>query len=143
MSQFHYQPITDAQVRRIEQESRERDAQEPRATAIVYDETTNQLVLTMRGGVVLSVPVGTLPALSHLTPQQLSTVHLDARGRALHWDEADIQIGVIALLQIIFQIKTIQEVTRQGGSVKSEAKAVAARANGKKGGRPRRQMVPQ
>jgi general stress protein YciG len=33
---------------------------------------------------------------------------------------------------------TVQEAGKKGGSVKSEAKAKAARENGKKGGRPKK-----
>jgi hypothetical protein len=38
--------------------------------------------------------------------------------------------------------KYLTKIGRKGGSVKSEAKAEAARRNGKKGGRPRKEGKP-
>lgn len=133
-----YKPITAAELRRVNKATRLADATEPRAVAAAYDAATGKLIITMRGGAVLSVPVSTFKALSHATPKQLAEVVAGDGGAALFWDELDVQIGIIALLQIVFKIKTVQSVTQQAGRSRSAAKVAASRANGAKGGRPRK-----
>lgn len=137
---MRYKPITDEEAARIERATRRADKTEPRAAAATYDAATGRLVVTMRSGAILSVAVGDLnvPELDRASPEQFAEVFAGDGGEALFWNEIDVQIGIIALLQIVFQIKTVQSVTQQAGRARSAAKTAAARANGAKGGRPRK-----
>jgi DNA invertase Pin-like site-specific DNA recombinase len=54
----------------------------------------------------------------------------------LHWEELDTDLSVAGLLAGLFGTRA--HLARQAGSATSPAKAAAARANGAKGGRPRR-----
>jgi hypothetical protein len=66
------------------------------------------------------------------------------RGAALHWENLDQDFSVAGLLAGIFGTKAwMAELGRQGGSITSEAKRAAARANGQKGGRPRQDAKKQ
>jgi hypothetical protein len=60
-------------------------------------------------------------------------------GTGLHWPQLDADLSVQALLEGVFGSRAWRRAhAARAGSVKSEAKALAARANGAKGGRPKK-----
>jgi hypothetical protein len=64
---------------------------------------------------------------------------VDPSGEALRWDAIDLDVAVLGLLFEAFESTPFfSQLGRKGGSAKSKAKAAAARANGMKGGRPRK-----
>ncbi|MDQ3812369.1 MAG: DUF2442 domain-containing protein [Armatimonadota bacterium] len=138
MSRSTYQPITDEELERLEHETQERDKTEPRLKTARYDRKTGRLMLEMQGGARVSVPARSLSALADASDEELADLRIVSRGSALHWKSLDVQMTTIALLQLIFRVRTISDVTRRAGSVTSPAKTAAARENGKKGGRPRK-----
>ena len=70
------------------------------------------------------------------TPDQFAEVEVIAGGYGLHWESLDADFTVPGLLNDIFG--TAKWMAQQAGQAKSPAKAAAARANGAKGGRPRK-----
>ncbi len=64
----------------------------------------------------------------------------DAAGFSLHWPKPDVDLYVPALLSGVFGTRAwmASELARMAGRTQSPAKAAAARANGAKGGRPRK-----
>jgi hypothetical protein len=77
-----------------------------------------------------------LQGLENGTPEQLPT------GSALHWESLDADMAVPQLVSGLFGTKGwMTEPGRQGGKLKSAAKAQASRDNGKLGGRPRKKPV--
>jgi hypothetical protein len=66
----------------------------------------------------------------------LAAVEILGNGYGLHWEALDADISVPGLLAGIFGTKAY--MARLAGRTKSPAKAAAARANGAKGGRPRK-----
>lgn len=56
----------------------------------------------------------------------------------LHWEALDVDLSIPGLLTGLFGTKAY--MARQAGRTKFPAKAAAARANGLKGGRPRKQV---
>ena len=59
-------------------------------------------------------------------------------GTILMWPKAGASIMVEALLEAVTSLQTLKSAQRKGGAARSEAKAQAARENGAKGGRPRK-----
>jgi hypothetical protein len=61
-------------------------------------------------------------------------------GFNLHWPALDVDLFVPALLAGVFGTRAwmARELARVGGQARSAAKTKAARANGAKGGRPRK-----
>lgn len=118
--------------------ARRRAAQERkdglRATSVRYDRKEARLVLNLSNGFLLGVPIAALKHIASATPAQLSTVELSHGGGALRIDALDADYSVPGL---VFSM-TAREVGRKGGRARSAAKARASRANGAKGGRPRR-----
>lgn len=135
---MNYTSVTDEELKQIAQETRQRDKIEPRIESAHYEHATGHLVLQMRGGAIVSAPVSLLRGFEAATPGQISAVKVVSNGSALHWDELDVQATTLAVLNIVFGLRSINEVTRRGGQARTAAKAVAARENGKKGGRPRK-----
>ena len=74
-----------------------------------------------------------------MPPETLATVELTQSGKGLRWDEPDIDLSIQGLLLGIFGSNVwMKEIAAKGGQSTSEKKKAASRANGKKGGRPRK-----
>ena len=57
----------------------------------------------------------------------------------LHWEKLDADLSIASLVVGIFGSHAwMREIARRGGAVSTLAKAAAARANGAKGGRPKK-----
>ena len=133
-----YETMTDADFERIARETAERDKIEPRVVAASFDAVAGTLLLQFRDGQVVSTPMRALPGLAEATGEELAEVRPQSNGSSLHWDTLDVQYSTIALLQLIFKLPSQTEAGRKGGQTKTMAKSAAARANGAKGGRPRK-----
>ena len=111
---------------------------EPQAASVNYDQARNNLVINMKNGVTLILPCDLIDGLREAAPEEIAEVELLPRGAALHWEKLDVDLSLTGLLVDLFGSKAwMAEMGRRGGSVTSEAKAKAVRANGRKGGRPR------
>ena len=91
-------------------------------------------------GVEARVPAGSLDDLRGATAEQLADTRLLMGGSAVLWPALDVDMSAVALIGLLFGIRVPEETGRQGGSSRSEAKAAAVRANGAKGGRPRKKV---
>lgn len=97
------------------------------------------LILKLTDGRRHVVPREELQGLQSAPKDQIARVEIVGGGTGLHWPSLDIDFYVPSLLRRIYgNKKWMAEIGRSGGSVKSAAKKRAARANGLKGGRPRR-----
>ena len=138
--------LTDEEVARIIAESEREvdfdDEIEPRAVKAWYDASRNLVMFEMKNGCVFGFPPpeGEYYRLDGATPEQLAEVEPVEGGYGLHWEELDADIAVPGFLLHILNVKAWY--AKWLGGAKSEAKAAAARENGKKGGRPRKQAAP-
>ncbi|ANV92076.1 hypothetical protein AWQ24_14955 (plasmid) [Picosynechococcus sp. PCC 8807] len=110
---------------------------EPCAKNAYYDGDRQLLVIELTNGAIFSFPPHLAQGLQQATPEQLNDCWLDASGRSIHWESLDVDFSIVGLMTGIFGTQAwMQEIGRRGGQAKSPAKRQAARANGKKGGRP-------
>jgi hypothetical protein len=73
----------------------------------------------------------------------VSEEELEQRGASLHWAPLGVDFSLAGLLAGVLGTRAwMAELGRRGGSVRSDAKAAAARANGRKGGRPEKAVQP-
>ena len=80
-----------------------------------------------------------LQGLQSAKKSQIANVEIIGKGTGLHWPDLDLDYSISGLLSGIFGNKQwMAEMGRRGGTSKSEEKAAASRANGLKGGRPRK-----
>ena len=85
-------------------------------------------------------PAELVQELRGASSDDLGGVEVDGVGFNLHWPKLDVDLYVPALVSGIFGTRAwmASEFARLAGRTKSPTKAAAARANGAKGGRPRK-----
>jgi hypothetical protein len=74
--------------------------------------------------------------LESATEAQLGQIEILGAGYGLHWEALDVDLTIPGLMAGLFGTRAY--MAQQAGRATSPAKAAAARANGAKGGRPRR-----
>lgn len=127
------------QFKEASQRAAKADLREPRAAHAYYDEKTRRVVVEMTTGVIMSIPPQLLQGLAGASLADLSEVEVSPRGTSLHWEQLDADFSVSGLIAGVFGTRAwMADLGRKGGRVSSAAKAAAARANGQKGGRPRK-----
>jgi hypothetical protein len=131
---------TDAEIDATLARARaERIDQEPVAESVRYISSHDIYVVGLSNGERLVLQREKLQGLQTATKMQLAKVEIEMLGTALSWPDLDVDLYVPALLKGVFGTKKwMSELGRAGGSVKSVAKAHAARENGAKGGRPKK-----
>jgi len=106
---------------------------EPRAIAVRYDRKSARIIVELNNGCTFAFPPHLAQGLETATHDELATVEILGAGYGLHW--ADFRVS--GLLAGVFGTKAY--MARRAGQATSPAKAAAARANGAKGGRPKKQ----
>jgi hypothetical protein len=114
---------------------REVDRIEPRARMVDYDEERGLIIVELRSGFVLGFAPERV-GLASASAEKLREVRVSPSGDGLHWDSLDV---AVSLTGVVAEGLNLREwAPRYLGQSRSEAKARAARQNGMKGGRPRR-----
>jgi Protein of unknown function (DUF2442) len=112
-------------------------AERPTPLNVRYDDISGLLVITFTNGAIFMVPARLLEGLSQASDADLSEVELLGE-TGLHWESLDVDFSISGLMSGIFGSRAFIEARRKGGQSRSEAKTTASRANGAKGGRPRK-----
>lgn len=121
------------------------DAVEPRANKVLFDDGRKGLpasfTLHFTNGASFSFLAKSVEAIATLPSEILATVELTPSGKGLRWDEPDIDLSIQGLLLGIFGSSVwMKQIASLGGSSTSEKKKAASRANGLKGGRPKKSV---
>ena len=110
---------------------------EPRAASAYYDRESGRIVVDLLNGCTFMFPTELAQGLRGAAPEDLAEVEVDPYGLTLHWERLDADFTLAGLMAGIFGTRAwMEELRRKGGSVTSEAKVTASRADGKRGGRP-------
>ena len=112
----------------------------PSATAARYDRRTGRVVVNLASGLDLSFAPQGVQGLEVAKPADLAKIEISGSGFGLHFPKLDADIYLPALLEGFLGSKSwmAARLGEHGGRARSRAKAAAARANGKLGGRPRK-----
>jgi hypothetical protein len=87
----------------------------------------------------LVLPIEDLQGLGEASHEQLANYELLGRGTGIRFPDLDVDLYVPALIEGVYgNRRWMAQLGRKGGRAKTAAKRQAARANGAKGGRPRR-----
>lgn len=114
-----------------------------RATSARYDAATKRVVLELTNGTAFAFPARIVRGLERATPVQRADLTLDPGGSGVIWDALDADISVPGILaSMLGRSLAASTMGKAGGRVRSTAKANSSRANGAKGGRPRKQPAP-
>jgi hypothetical protein len=109
------------------------------AKSVAYDAKRRRLQVELVSGIAIAIPVAHVECLASAKPAAIRAVQITGNGSGLRWDALDADLSVPDLVAGCFGTRTwMKSLARRAGRVTSEAKAAAARENGKKGGRPRK-----
>lgn len=128
--------LSDGQIDAAVIRGGEAGQREPRAATARYDQQSGQVIVELTNGCTFSFPSKLAQGLEGASNDQLSQVEVLGSGSGLHWEALDADLSIAGLLAGLFGTRS--HMARQAGRATSPAKAAAARANGSKGGRPRR-----
>ena len=108
------------------------------AVAARYDRRRARVVVKLSTGVELTFPARLAEGLADAPAEALAEIEVSPAGLGLHWPKLDADLYVPALLQGVFGSKKwmARKLGAQGGRSRTAAKIAAAKANGRKGGRP-------
>jgi hypothetical protein len=131
---------SDAELKKAEALGQAMLASEPRASAVRYERATGRVVVDLVNGCSYAFPAALVQDLQGASEEDLAGVQVDGLGFNLHFPTLDADLYVPALVSGLFgtQAWMARELARIAGRKTSTAKTLAARANGAKGGRPRK-----
>lgn len=130
--------LTDTAIDAALEQGRAARASEPRAVAARFDRASGRVIVDLENGCTFAFPPHLAQGLEGATDDQLASIELLGWGYGLHWEELDVDLSLPGLMAGIFGTKAW--MARRAGQATSPAKAAAARANGAKGGRPRKSV---
>lgn len=132
--------LTDTKIRRAKRAAKAQMAAGPRAKSARYDRRLGRVIVRLDNEIDLTFPPRLAEGLEAATPSDLGTIEISPSGLGLHWPRLDADLYLPALIEGVFGSRRWMAAMmgRTGGRARTEAKAVAARANGQRGGRPRK-----
>jgi hypothetical protein len=129
---------TDAEIDAAVERAKLLDG-EPLAKTAVYIPSLKILMVALTNGRRLVLPIEDLQGLEHATAKQLQNLEILGRGTGINFPDIDTGFYVPSLIEGVYgNRRWMSELGKRGGSARSEAKQIASRANGAKGGRPRK-----
>lgn len=116
----------------------------PRAESAHYDAGRNRVIVRLTTGVEIGLSPKDVEGLHEASVDDLKVIEVEPFGLGIHFPRLDADLYIPALLEGVLGSKRwmAARLGRLGGAVRSEAKATASRANGKRGGRPRKATNP-
>ena len=111
----------------------------PVAVSVRYDKRVHRVVVGLSSGIEIGFLPHATQGLEAAKPADLDVIEISPSGLGLHFPKLDADLYVPALLEGVLGSRhwTAAQLGKKGGSVRSAAKAEAARANGRRGGRPK------
>jgi len=131
----YYEP-SDAEIEEARERAEREALIEPRAASARYDAETGRILIELTNGCLFGFVPSAREFLANATPEQLAVVTVPIGGEGLHWEEIDADLSVPGT--IAHRLNLAAWAPKFMGQRTSEAKSAAARANGAKGGRPKR-----
>lgn len=106
-----------------------------------YNGDEEAIDLMFQSGGSMTIPRRIVPGLERASALTLASIEISPAGDALSWRSLDVDVYVPGLVERVFGTHLLAAASgRRGGQRRSKAKAAAAKANGAKGGRPRKRL---
>ncbi|MDQ2992868.1 MAG: DUF2442 domain-containing protein [Candidatus Eremiobacteraeota bacterium] len=119
--------------------ARDREKSATKIRAAHYDVNGDVLVVKLSTGATLVVPRATIPGFAKVAPKALADIAINPGAESLWSDRVDDGVLLEQLLEIVVGADLLKTLGgRISGRQRSDAKTAAARVNGAKGGRPRK-----
>lgn len=115
----------------------------PTVISARYNRRIGRIVIVLNTGLEIAFKPNDAQGLECARPAQLAKIQLLPSGFGIHFPDLDIDLHLPSLLDVFLGSKRWMavEMGKAGGSATSLAKANAARANGRLGGRPRKKQL--
>jgi Protein of unknown function (DUF2442) len=135
--------VSRSETERASQRGRKQQKAFPIATAARYDRKTGRIVIALSSGLEVSFEARNAQGLEDANRSQLETIEITPSGLGIHFPKLDADLYLPALLEGFFGSRAwmAARLGASGGRSKSPAKVSAAQANGKFGGRPRKNVA--
>jgi len=141
MSRAHKVVTTGRQIEAAKEQARQFETDDRRVRRATYERKGDRVCLFLTNDVIVTIPRKQLQGLGNAAPSQLSRIEILGGGTGLHWPQLDVSHYVPGLLNnVLGTNQWMAHLGRMGGASRSGAKRAAARANGRKGGRPRKSV---
>ena len=133
------QPTTEAELDRAIKAGRRRRGAERRAARVHYDVKKDLIQIDLTDGVAVSLPRKMVKEFRSVPPEDMKKLRISPVGYGIKLDAHDINISVHGLIAALVRPADMAaSLGRLGGAAKSDKKIESARANGAKGGRPKK-----
>jgi hypothetical protein len=133
--------MTNRQMHSAGDRAQERKHHIPQATGAAYHPDTGLVCIQLSNGVVIGLPATHTQGLETADSTSMSEICISPSGYGIHFPKLDVDLYLPALMEGIFGTKAwMAERGRKGGQAATTAKQAASRANGKLGGRPRKDI---
>ena len=131
--------VTHEEFTKANERAKELESRVPKAVSAKYDRHIRRVVVQLNSNLGIFFSPRDAEGLEHATPEQLTEIEISPSGYGLHFPKLDADLYLPALLKGIFGSERwmASHMGMRGGRSRSAAKTMAARENGKKGGRPR------
>lgn len=132
-------PTTEDELQHVLEAGRRRRATERRAASVRYDADRDAIEIELTDGAGVRLPRAMIEEFRQVSPADLTELHVSTAGYGIELDKHDINISVHGLIAALATAGDMAaSLGKLGGAARSEAKRISARANGAKGGRPRK-----
>ena len=129
--------ISDAELTAAKERWQQERAERPVPASVRFEPASSRVIVDFTNGACFMFPARALEGLQTATAEELAEVELLGE-TGLHWESLDVDYTISGLMNGIVGSRSFMEAQRKGGQSRSMAKAAASRANGAKGGRPRK-----
>jgi hypothetical protein len=135
-------PVDDDMMVAASRRGAERKAAFPAVVAARYDRRIARIVISLDTVLDLSFSPRHAEGFENARPADLDVVEISPSGLGVHFPKIDADIFIPGLLEGLLGSKRwmAAENGRAGGKAATPAKRLAARANGKLGGRPKKAL---
>ena len=112
---------------------------DPLARTVQYVPLLRILIIGLSNGRRIALPIEDVPELQKATKKVLQNCELAGRGTAINFPDIDVALPIDGIIEGVYgKSRWRAELGQKGGSSKTETEWRASRADGKKGGRPKK-----
>lgn len=136
-----YVPLTEADIDKAIARGRKTRHLYARASSVSYEDKS--ISIGFSDGSRVSLPVAGLPEFAGFSVEDFQQLEVGFGGKALCCEPQDLDVSITGLIATSLPLMDLAAslVASRNGRKSSAAKTAAARANGKKGGRPRKEPL--
>lgn len=112
----------------------------PRATSARYDRRLDRVLIELSTGLAVAFSPRKAEGLENATSADLNKIEISPSGFGIHFPKLDADLYLPALLEGYLGSRKwmASRLGAKGGAARSTAKAAAAKRNGQRGGRPKK-----